>query len=132
MTDRSALPQHVTVAQPVALAETAFELPLVDYDAHSAAYIVASLRGLSQSELRAVDQHELRSANRIEVRDRVAELMGDEPWIGYDGQDVQTITQFLGKSGSAQAREVHAYERAHRDRAGIMQAAQKRLASKPA
>jgi hypothetical protein len=124
-------PQHVTVPATVA-AEAVSDLPFLDYDAHSADYIVASLRGLSQRELHAIDVHERQNSNRAEVRDRVAELTCDEPWIGYDGQDPEVIMRFLRKSGSSQAREVHAYERAHRDRAGIVEAASKRFVSRPA
>jgi len=131
VTDRTA-PQHVTVPATVAGAEAVSDLPFLDYDSHSADYIVATLRGLSQRELHAIDTHERQNANRAAVRDRVAELTCDEPWIGYDGQDVKVIMRFLRKSGSSQAREVHAYERAHRDRGGIVEAASKRFISRPA
>ena len=131
MIDRSSLPEHITGPGPEAAAEAVSDLPLLDYDAHSAGYIVASLRALSQSELRAIDAHESQNADRSEIRERISELTCDEPWIGYDTQDVAVIMRFLRKSGSAQAREVHAYERAHRDRAGIVSAADKRFITRP-
>jgi len=130
--DPPSLPQHITAPGPVAAAEAVSDLPLLDYDSHSAAYIVASLRGLSQRELRVLDVHESQNADRSEIREHIAELTCDEPWIGYDTQDVEVIMRFLRKSGSAQAREVHAYERAHRDRAGIVSAADKRFITRPA
>lgn len=126
------MPQHITAPATVATTEAVSDLPLLDYDAHSADYITASLRSLSQSELRTIDAHESQNANRPEIRDRIAELTCDEPWIGYDRQDVEVIMAFLRKSGSAQAREVYAYERAHRDRAGVVSAADKRFITKPA
>ena len=132
MIDRSSPPQHITTLAPVAATEAISDLPLLDYDSHSVGYIAAALRGLSQRELRAIDVHESQHADRSEIRDRVAELTCDEPWIGYDTQNVEVITQFLRKAGSAQAREVHAYERAHRDRAGIVAAADKRFITRPA
>jgi hypothetical protein len=127
-----ATPQHVTIAEPMAASEAISDLPLLDYDARSPAYIVASLRGFSQRELQAVDLHESENGNRAEIRDRIAELSGSEPWIGYDGQETSVIMRFVRKAGTAQAREVHAYERTHRDRGGIVAAAEKRLASRPA
>lgn len=132
MIDSSSLPQHITTPGPVGAIEAVSDLPLLDYDSHSAGYIIASLRGLSQRELRAIDVHESQNADRSEIRDRIAELTCDEPWIGYDTQDVEVIIRLLRKSGSAQACEVHAYERAHRDRAGIVSAADKRFITRPA
>jgi hypothetical protein len=129
--DRTPQPQHVTVTEPMAAAEAVSDLPLLGYDSHSVGYIIAALRGLSQRELRDIDAHEAQSADRAEIRDRIAELTCNEPWIGYDTQEVDVIVRFLRKSGSAQAREVHAYERAHRDRAGVVSAADKRFISKP-
>jgi hypothetical protein len=116
----------------VAAIEAVSDLPLLDYDSRSPAYITASLRGFSQRELRAIDAHESQNADRPEIRERIADLVCDEPWIGYDGQTTEVIQAFLRKSGSAQAREVHAYERAHRDRSAIVAAADKRFITKPA
>jgi hypothetical protein len=90
------------------------DLPLLGYDSRSATHIIASL------------------ADRPEIRERIAELVCDEPWIGYDAQSTEVIMRFLRKSGSSQAREVHAYERAHRDRGGIVSAADKRFVTRPA
>lgn len=132
MTDGPTLPQHITDPVPLAATEWVSDLPLLDYDSHSAGYIAAGLRGFSQRELRAIDAHESQNADRSEIRDRIAELTCDEPWIGYDTQDVDVIKRFLRRSGSAQAREVHAYELAHRDRADIVAAADKRFITRPA
>jgi hypothetical protein len=130
--DGTSLPQHITAPGPVAATEAVSDLPLLGYDSRSAAYITASLRGLSQRELRAIDAHESQHSDRPEIRERIAELVCDEPWIGYDAQSTEVIMQFLRKSGSSQAREVHAYERAHRDRGGIVSAADKRFITRPA
>ncbi len=132
MIDRTSMPEHITAPGPVAATEAVSDLPLLDYDSHSPGYITAALRGLSQRELRQIDAHESQHADRSEIRDHIAKLTCDEPWIGYDTQDVEVILRFLRKSGAAQAREVHAYERAHRDRAGVVSAADKRFITRPA
>jgi hypothetical protein len=130
--DGPSLPQHITAPGPVAATEAVSDLPLLGYDSRSATHIIASLRGLSQRELRAIDAHERQGADRPEIRERIAELVCDEPWIGYDAQSTEVIMRFLRKSGSSQAREVHVYERAHRDRGGIVSAADKRFVTRPA
>jgi hypothetical protein len=108
------------------------ELPLSDYDARETEDIIASLPGLGQRDLRAIDIHESLNANRAVIRDRIIELTGDEPWVGYDRQASEAITHFLGRSSAHQARDVHAYERAHRDRPDILSAASTRLRQQPA
>jgi len=52
-----------------------------------------------------------------------------EPWTGYDNLTVEEITDRLGRATDAKAREVRAYERAHKNRAGVLEATKKELAS---
>jgi ferritin-like metal-binding protein YciE len=51
------------------------------------------------------------------------------PWPGYDDMTVEEITDRLGRATDAKAREVRAYERAHKDRAGVVEAAKRELAA---
>ena len=49
------------------------------------------------------------------------------PWIGYDEQHVTTIVGFVRKSTPTQVRAVQTYERAHMERAEVLDAADCRL-----
>lgn len=52
-----------------------------------------------------------------------------EPWQGYDKLTVEEITDRLSRATDAKAREVRTYERAHKDRAGVIEATKRELAS---
>jgi ferritin-like metal-binding protein YciE len=52
-----------------------------------------------------------------------------EPWQGYDNLTVEEIADRLSRATDAKAREVRTYERAHKDRAGVIEAAKRELAS---
>lgn len=52
---------------------------------------------------------------------------GAEPWRGYDGQPVKTITRFVAKSPPSQARAVRTYERVHMGRIDVIEAVDQRL-----
>ena len=104
------------------------DLPIADYDQQTADSVVSRLKGFSQRELRLIDAYERKHGNRATITDRVAKLIGEQPWAGYDEQDVDTVASKLDTVDSDTAREVKRYERDHKDRAGVMQAAEKRLA----
>jgi hypothetical protein len=104
------------------------DLPIADYDQQTAGDIASRLNGFSQRELRLIDAYERKHGNRATITDRIAKLVGDQPWAGYDEQDVDAVASKLRTVGSDTAREVKRYERDHKDRAGVMQAADKRLA----
>ena len=46
-----------------------------------------------------------------------------QPWPGYDEQNVQEIRAALNRAGEERRRAVVEYERRHKDRAGVLQAA---------
>ena len=52
-----------------------------------------------------------------------------EPWQGYDNLTVEEIADRLSRATDAKAREVRTYERAHKNRAGVIEAAGRELAS---
>ena len=104
------------------------DLPIADYDKQSAEDIASRLKGFSQRELRLIDAYERKRENRATITDRVAKLLGDQPWAGYDEQDVDAVASKLDSVDSDTARQVKRYERDHKDRAGVIQAADKRLA----
>jgi hypothetical protein len=104
------------------------DLPIADYGKQSAEDIASRLKGFTQRELRLVDAYERKHDNRATITDRVAKLLGDQPWAGYDEQDVDAVAAKLDTVDSDTARKAKGYERDHKDRAGVIQAADKRLA----
>jgi hypothetical protein len=103
------------------------DLPIKDYDKQTAEDIAAKLKGFSQRELRMIGAYEAKRQNRATITDRIAKLTGDEPWSGYDEQSVAEITTALANSAVDVARAVRSYERDHKDRAGVTDAAEKRI-----
>ena len=104
------------------------DLPIADYDQQTADGIVSRLKGFSQRELRLIDAYERKHGNRATITDRVGKLLGEQPWAGYDEQDVDAVAAKLDTVDSDTARKVKSYERDRKDRAGVIQAADKRLA----
>ncbi len=51
------------------------------------------------------------------------------PWQGYDNLTVEEITDRLSRATDAKARQVRTYERAHKNRAGVIEATKKELAA---
>ena len=99
------------------------DLPIADYGKLTADEIASKLKGLSQRDLRTIDAYERKHADRATITDRVAKLSGEEPWSGYDEESVESISRRLSDADDRAARDVLAYERAHKDRAGVVNAA---------
>ena len=99
------------------------DLPIADYDQQTAEDIAVKLKGLSQRELRMIGAYEAKHANRATITDRIAKLSGEEPWAGYDEASVETITRTLSKADDTTARQVRDYEREHKARTGVIDAA---------
>ena len=107
-------------------APTAEDLAIPGYDALTAEDIGGRLSGLSQSELAAVDAYERTHGDRSTIRSRIETLRGDEPWDGYDALTVEEIRAQLGEGDDdARADAVRTYERAHKNRAGVMSAVER-------
>ena len=104
------------------------DLPIAGYDDQTADDIASRLKGFSQRELRTIDAYERKRGNRATITDRIAKLLGEQPWSGYDEQDVDAVAAKLNSVDSDTARQVKRYERDHKDRAGVIQAADQRLA----
>jgi uncharacterized protein (UPF0335 family) len=103
------------------------DLPITDYDKQNAGDIASKLKGCSQRELRTIDAYERKHANRATITDKIAKLVGDEPWPGYDEQSVDAIKKVVSGSDAQRAEAVLDYERAHKDRVGVVQAVEQRL-----
>jgi hypothetical protein len=103
------------------------DLPIADYDKQTAEDIAARLNGFSQRELRMIDAYERKRENRATITDKIAKLTGEEPWTGYDEQSVDAIATALYETTTTTAREVKAYERDHKGRTGVIEAAARRI-----
>lgn len=103
------------------------DLPIKDYDRQSADEIAGKLKGFSQRELRMIDAYERKRQHRTTIIDKIARLTGEEPSPGYDEAGVESITGTLTDADAATARHVRTYEREHKDRAGVVEAAGARI-----
>ena len=104
------------------------DLAIAGYDKLTADEIVAKLTDLSQVDLAKVDSYERKHENRTTILAKITSLRGDEPWPGYDELSVAEIEPVLAGGDDERAKEVRSYERAHKNRAGVLQAAERDLA----
>jgi ferritin-like metal-binding protein YciE len=105
------------------------DLAIARYDQLTAEEIAGKLGELSQIELAKVDAYERRHQDRTTVLSRISNLRGDEPWPGYDELTVDEIRTALDDADDDRTARVRAYERAHKNRAGVLTAAERELAS---
>ena len=91
--------------------------------------IAGKLKGFSQRELRTVDAYERKHENRATITDKIAKLTGDEPWSGYDELSVEAVAKAVGEGDQQTAKKVRDYERDHKDRSGVVEAAGRRIDS---
>src|SRR4051812_15266135 len=115
-----------TVKGAVASAE---DLPIARYDDLSAAEITARLPELSQIDLSKVEAYERRGENRTTVISRIGTLRANEPWPGYDELSVAEIRAALADADESRAQATRSYERAHKNRAGVIEIAQRELSN---
>jgi ferritin-like metal-binding protein YciE len=105
------------------------DLPIADYDGLTAQETNAKLPSLSQIDLAKIDGYERRTQNRTTILDRIDALRGDEPWPGYDEQNVSEITAALREADSDLVERVREYEAAHKNRASVLKATERKLAA---
>ena len=105
------------------------DLAIARYDSLTAEEIVSKLPQLSQIDLAKVDSYERKNDNRTTVLSRITTLRREEPWPGYDEFTVAEIEAVLGESDEQRAKDVVAYERAHKNRAGVLTSAESATAS---
>jgi hypothetical protein len=65
--------------------------------------------------------------NRATITDRVAKLLGAQPWPGYDEQSADVVATRLETVDLDTARQVRSYERDHKDRSDVVAAAARRI-----
>ena len=105
------------------------DLAITRYDSLNADEITAKLTDLSQIDLAKVDSYERKNENRTTILSRVTSLRGDEPWSGYDELTAAEVTTTLSDSDDDRVAKVRAYERTHKNRAGVIKAAERELAN---
>ena len=101
------------------------DLAIARYDALNADEITSKLASLSQIDLAKVQAYETKNQNRSTILERISSLQGDEPWAGYDELSVAEIRAVLGEGDEERAKQVRSYERAHKNRAGVLEAAER-------
>ena len=109
---------------------SADDLAIAGYDELTAEEIVDRLSELSQIDLAKIDSYERKNDNRTTVLSRVTSLRGEEPWPGYDELSVGEVETALDVGDEDLAKEVRSYERAHKNRAGVLKAAERELANR--
>ncbi|OAH13673.1 hypothetical protein [Streptomyces jeddahensis] len=102
------------------------DLPISDYGQLTVSDITQRLRTLPQDELTVVEGYERAHANRAGVLNAIERLRGDQPWPDYDTMSLDQIHRRLKTADSALALQTLDYERRHRQRKSVINAARQR------
>src|SRR5512135_336536 len=105
------------------------DLAIARYDSLTAEQILSKLPELSQIDLAKVDSYERKNDNRTTILSRISALRGQEPWLGYDELTVAEIEAVLGEGDERRAKDVARYERARKNRAGVLRSTQRETAN---
>jgi hypothetical protein len=120
-TARAAAPKPPVAPQAAAVTEP----PIAGYDGLTAEDLVAKLPEVPQVVLAEVVAYETANAGRSTVLDRVSALTGPEPAPGYDDLTVEDVQALLSGGDAELAATVRDYERRHKGRAGVLEAAER-------
>ncbi|MDQ3723379.1 MAG: ferritin-like domain-containing protein [Actinomycetota bacterium] len=105
------------------------DLAIKRYDELTADEIVAKLSDLSQIDLAKIDSYERKNQNRSTILGRIASLRGEEPWAGYDELTADEVQAVLAEGDDDRAQQVRDYERTHKNRVGVLKAAERELSN---
>ena len=105
------------------------DLAIARYDSLTAAEILSELPELSQIDLAKVNAYERKNDNRTTILSRITALRQQEPWPGYDELTVAEIEAVIGEGDEQRTKDVAAYERAHKNRAGVLRSAERETAN---
>ena len=108
---------------------SASDLAIANYDSLSADEVQEKLSELSQIDLAKVNAYERKNQNRSTITSRIDSLQGDEPWPGYDELSVDEVRAVLSEGDDGRVKNVRAYERKHKARAGVIQATERELSN---
>ena len=101
------------------------DLAIARYDSLTAEEILSKLPELSQIDLAKIDSYERKNDNRTTVLSRITALRRAEPWPGYDELTVAEVEAVIGEGDEQRTKDVVAYERAHKNRAGVLRSAER-------
>ncbi len=101
------------------------DLAITGYDKLTAEQITAKLTSVSQIDLAKIDAYERKMQNRTTVLGRITSLRANEPWPGYDELTAAEVQAVLAEGDDERAKQVLSYERAHKNRAGLIKAAER-------
>jgi ferritin-like metal-binding protein YciE len=99
------------------------ELPIANYDRLTAGEVIEQLPALAQIDLAKVGAYERRGEKRTTVISRIGALERQEPWPGYDELTAHEVRDRLGDVDEETARRVYDYERPHKNRSVVLEAA---------
>ena len=102
--------------------------PVSRYDKLSQSAVLEHLDALTTRNLAELGDYERAHQNRIVVVSEIDARLGNEPWPGYDELEVDGVRFGLDGANGDRFVTVLAYERAHRNRAGVVLAAQQKPA----
>jgi ferritin-like metal-binding protein YciE len=105
------------------------DLAIARYDQLTAEEITAKLSDLSQIDLAKIDSYERKNQNRTTILSRITSLRGDEPWAGYDGLTATEVQAALAAGDDELAQKTRSYERAHKNRTGVLSVTERELAT---
>jgi ferritin-like metal-binding protein YciE len=105
------------------------DLAIASYDALTAEEIAGKLADLSQIDLAKIDSYERKNQNRATVLSRITTLRDSAPWSGYDELTAAEVQAVLAEGDDDRAAQVRSYERSHKNRAGVLKAAERELAN---
>ncbi|MGW4047642.1 hypothetical protein [Streptomyces sp. NPDC004721] len=106
-------------------------LPVPGFSRLGVTEIQQRLRGLSQTELTVIEGYERAHAGRSGVLNTIRHLRQAEPWAGYDAIDPERIKMHLHDVPDDVVRQVLEYERHHRQRDTLINAAEAVLQTTP-
>jgi ferritin-like metal-binding protein YciE len=105
------------------------DLAISGYDGLTADEITSRLPNLSQIDLAKIEAYERKNQDRTTILSRVETLRGAEPWPGYDELKAAEVQSALSDADAEHVGQVGAYERSHKNRAGVLKAAERERAS---
>jgi hypothetical protein len=103
------------------------DLAIARYDTLTVEEITGKLPKLSQIDLARIEAYERKDQNRTTILSRVTALRSDEPWAGYDELTAAEVIAVLSEGDADRAKDFRSYERAHKNRAGVVKAAEREL-----
>ena len=105
------------------------DLAIARYDSLNADEIIGKLASLSQVDLAKIQAYERKNENRTTILERISSLHGNEPWAGYDELTVSEIVAVIGEGDEERIKKARTYERAHKNRAGVLEATERQTSN---